>query len=144
MIRKAKGTDVDVIVDIWYRGSIQAHDFIDPAYWSSQIVQMKEKYIPMAETYVMTSEEKIIGFISVVDHYIAALFIDAGHQNKGTGKKLVDFVKEQKDILQLKVYKENLSGLRFYEKNGFEVKTELFDEPTGEKEYFMEWSRKKA
>lgn len=31
-----KQSDIDTLTDIWYKGSIQAHDFIDQEYWLSQ------------------------------------------------------------------------------------------------------------
>lgn len=140
MIRAFKDKDIDTIVDIWYRSSLQAHDFIDCSYWESQIEEMKEKYIPMSETHVITSKTKIVGFISMVDDYLAALFIDVAYQNKGAGKALLNFEKRRRDKIQLKVYKENLSAIRFYEKNGFIIKKELTDEQTDKQEYLMEWT----
>ncbi|WP_121615435.1 N-acetyltransferase [Virgibacillus halodenitrificans] len=141
MIREYKDTDIDTLVDIWYKGSLQAHDFIDSAYWESQIKEMKDKYIPMSETYVITEQTKIIGFVSMVEDYLAALFIDVAYQNNGAGKELLNFVKRQRNEIQLKVYKENLSAIRFYKKNGFIIKEELTDEPTNKQEYLMAWTR---
>ncbi|GIN98001.1 N-acetyltransferase [Siminovitchia terrae] len=141
MIRAYKDTDIDILINIWYKGSLQAHYFIDADYWKSQIEEMKEKYIPMSETHVITSQSKIAGFISMVDDYLAALFIDVAYQNNGTGKELLNFVKRQRDMIQLKVYKENVTAVRFYKKNGFVIKKELTDEQTDKQEYLMEWSK---
>lgn len=141
MIRAYKDTDIDTLVDIWYKGSLQAHHFIDSGYWKSQIEEMKEKYIPMSETHVITSQSKIVGFISMVDNYLAALFIDVAYQNNGAGRELLNFEKKQRNMIQLKVYKENSSAVRFYKKNGFVIKKELTDEPTDKQEYLMEWSK---
>ncbi|WP_283776225.1 GNAT family N-acetyltransferase [Virgibacillus pantothenticus] len=82
-----------------------------------------------------------MGFISMVEDYLAALFIDVAYQNNGAGKELLNFEKEQRNKIQLKVYKENLSAVRFYEKNGFIIKKELTDEQTNKQEYFMEWTK---
>lgn len=136
-----KDNDLDTLIDIWYTGSLQAHNFIDSSYWKSHIKKMKEEYIPMSEMHVITNQTKIIGFISMVDDYLAALFIDVACQNEGAGKKLLDFEKEQRNIIQLKVYKENSSAVRFYKNNGFIIKKELTDEQTNEQEYMMEWTR---
>lgn len=141
MIRAYKVEDLDALVDIWYKGSLQAHDFIDSDYWKSQIAEMREKYIPMSETHVITSQTKIVGFVSMVDDYLAALFIDEGFQNKGVGKKLLNFEKEQRNKIQLKVYKENLSAVYFYKRNGFIIKKELTDKLTNKQEYLMEWTK---
>src|SRR5699024_11545674 len=78
-------------------------------YWESQIEEMKEKYIPMSETHVITNQTKIIGFISMVEGYLAALIIDVAYQNNGAGKELLNFEKRRRNKIRLKVYKENLS-----------------------------------
>src|SRR5699024_4931953 len=123
MIRAYKENDIDILIDIWYKSSLQAHDFIYSGYWESQIEEMKEKYIPMLESY------------------LAALFNDIENQNNGAGKELLNFEKRRRNKIRLKVYKENLSAVRFYEKNGFIIKEELTDEQTNKQEYLMEWTK---
>src|SRR5690625_5506972 len=75
----------------------------------------------------------------MVEGYLAALFIDVAYQNNGAGKELLNFEKRRRNKIRLKVYKENLSAVRFYEKNGFIIKEELTDEQTNKQEYLMEW-----
>lgn len=134
-----KQSDIDTLTDIWYRVSIQAHDFIDQEYWLSQKMEMRDKYIPMSDTYVIYNQAEIVGFVSMVEDYLAALFIDASYQKNGYGKELINFMKIQKSKITLKVYKENTSATRFYEKNGFTIKETLLDENTNQEEYLMEW-----
>src|SRR5699024_10026407 len=141
MIRAYKENDIDILIDIWYKSSLQAHDFIYSGYWEFQIEEMKEKYIPMSETHVITNQTKIIGFISMVEGYLAALFIDVAYQNIVAGKELLNFEKKRSNKIKLKVYKKELSGVRFYEKNGFIIKEELTDEQTNKQEYLMEWTK---
>ncbi|MEK5028320.1 N-acetyltransferase [Paenibacillus sp. FSL M7-1046] len=134
-----KQSDIDTLTDIWYKGSIQAHDFIDQEYWLSQKTEMRDKYIPMSDTYVIYNQAEIVGFVSMVEDYLAALFIDTSYQKNGYGKELINFIKIQKSKITLKVYKENTSATRFYEKNGFTIKETLLDENTNQEEYLMEW-----
>ncbi|MEK4058352.1 MULTISPECIES: N-acetyltransferase [Paenibacillus] len=134
-----KQSDIDTLTDIWYKGSIQAHDFIDQEYWLSQKTEMRDKYIPMSDTYVIYNQAEIVGFVSMVEDYLAALFIDTSYQKNGYGKELINFMKIQKSKITLKVYKENTSATRFYEKNGFTIKETLLDENTNQEEYLMEW-----
>ncbi|WP_052092097.1 GNAT family N-acetyltransferase [Paenibacillus sp. FSL H7-0357] len=134
-----KQSDIDTLTDIWYRGSIQAHDFIDQEYWLSQKTEMRDKYIPMSDTYVIYNQSEIVGFVSMVEDYLAALFIDTSYQKNGYGKELINFMKIQKSKITLKVYKENTSATRFYEKNGFTIKETLLDANTNQEEYLMEW-----
>ncbi|WP_339165131.1 N-acetyltransferase [Siminovitchia sp. FSL H7-0308] len=139
-IRKIKLNELDRLVDIWYEASIDAHEFIEQAYWKSQRKAMRETYLPMADTYVISVGKQITGFISMVENDVAALFVKADCQGKGYGKKLLQFVKENRNRIQLKVYQKNEQAIRFYLKNGFEIREEQLDELTGEKEYLMEWT----
>ncbi|OPA78773.1 N-acetyltransferase [Paenibacillus selenitireducens] len=139
MLRTYQENDLDRMVDIWLEGSLQAHDFIDKAYWESNQQEMKNVYLPMSEAYVIEEAGSIAGFVAVVDHYLAALFVDPKVQGKGYGKKLLDHVKERRDILELKVYQENEKAVRFYQAQGFTITEELVDEHTAAKEYVMTW-----
>ncbi|SDM29406.1 GNAT family N-acetyltransferase [Sediminibacillus halophilus] len=140
-IRSNKKTEVDKLVEIWYEVSLIAHDFIDKNYWKSQQTAMAEKYIPMSETYVVSNEKGIVGFLSMMDNYMAALFIDVRHQGGGYGKGLLNFIKRQRESIQLKVYKKNKKAVDFYLKNGFVIKEETLDEQTSEEEFLMEWEK---
>lgn len=141
-IRKNKKTEGNKLVDIWYEGSLIAHDFVDKEYWKSQRKEMEEKYIPMSETYVVSNGKDVVGFISMVDNYLAALFIDVKHQGKGYGKALLSFIKKQRENIQLKVYKKNYNAVKFYLENGFEIKEKLLDEQkTLEEEFLMGWKK---
>ncbi len=96
---------------------------------------MEGKYLPMSETYVISN------FVSLVDDYLAALFIDVKHQGQGYGKRLLNFIKERRENIQLKVYKKNRNAVNFYVMNGFVIKKELLDEQTVEEEFLMGWER---
>lgn len=126
---------------IWLDGSKQGHDFIDDGYWESNQKAMKDVYFPMSQSYIIEENDSIVGFISVVDNYLAALFVDANEQGKGYGKMLLEQVKDQKEYLELKVYQENKKALGFYLKNGFNILEESLDENTSAKEYIMTWKR---
>src|SRR5699024_12414647 len=108
MIRAYKENDIDILIDIWYKSSLQAHDFIYSGYWESQIEEMKEKYIPMSETHDITNQTKIIGFISIVEGYLAALFINVAYQNYGASKALFIFATKRRNQVRKQVQKEKL------------------------------------
>src|SRR5699024_12515366 len=102
MIRAYKENDIDILIDIWYKSSLQAHVFIYSGYWESQIEEMKEKYILMSETHVITNQTKIIGFISMEEDYLAALFIVVAYQNNEAVKELLNFEEGLKNNMRLK------------------------------------------
>lgn len=138
-IRVYTKSDIPKLIEIWYESSLVAHHFIDDYYWKSQRTAMKEKYLPMSETYVISNEIEVVGFISMVDAYLAALFIDVKHQGKGYGKRLLDFIKTKRDYIQLKVYKKNKHAVNFYLNHRFVIQEQLLDEQTAEVEFLMRW-----
>ena len=63
-------------------------------------------------------------------------------QSYGIGKLLLDYIKNKKVRLRLNVYQKNTRALSFYQREGFDIQCEGFDEVTGEKEYTMLWQQK--
>ncbi len=96
MIRKSKKEDLNKLIKLWYEISLETHDFIDKEYWQEKREDMAQKYIPASDTYVIEENNEIMGFISMVDNYLAAIFIDKKYQNKSFGKKLIDFIQKKK------------------------------------------------
>lgn len=140
-IRLLNTKDMEDVVELWLRGSLESHDFIDPDYWRSMKVEMREKYLPMATSYVIEDDGAIVGFVSMVDEYLAALFVEGAQQNKGYGKQLVNYIKELYASIHLRVYQNNVNATRFYQKNGFFIVEEGVDGRTSQKEYVMSWSK---
>ncbi|PYI54606.1 GNAT family N-acetyltransferase [Paenibacillus flagellatus] len=141
MIRKSTEHDIGRLVDIWLDGSIRAHHFIDRDYWISKKEEMAQVYLPMAETYVEDEGNGPVGFLSLVDGYLAALFVDSAHAGQGIGRKLLEYATTLKPELELKVYRDNAGACRFYARNGFVVREETVDEATGAREHVMVWKR---
>lgn len=100
---------------------------------------MAMEYLPNSETYVALCDNEIIGFISMMDSYLAAIFVDSPVQGQGIGTKLLDYVKNARQKIKLKVYKKNSNSLRFYENRGFKIISESLEKATGEIECLMEW-----
>lgn len=138
-IRKLKNEEISTIVELWYETSIEAHYFVSKEYWKANKAEMKEKYIPNSETYVAEKDKNIAGFISLMDNYLAAIFVKPQEQGKKIGTTLLNYVKDSKKKLQLKVYSKNIKSVEFYKTNGFSIQSESIDENTGEKELLMEW-----
>jgi putative acetyltransferase len=141
-IRPANVEELNELTAIWLDASIEAHHFIAPQYWASQVTEMENRYLPLAQNYVIIQDDHSIGgFVSMLDGYLAALFIRVDSQRKGYGKLLLDWIKKQHDEIQLKVYQSNTKAFNFYTKNGFTIQAESVDAETGEKEFVMAWTK---
>ena len=138
MIRKLQKADINRVADIWLKTNLKAQFFIPEQYWISNYEFVKEM-LPQAEVYVYEDDKMIQGFIGVSDEYIEGIFVSDEMQSRGIGKMLLDYIKDKKDRLQLKVYQKNVRAMSFYQREGFTIQSESMDEFTGEKEYVMNW-----
>ena len=138
MIRKLQKVDINRVADIWLKTNLKAHFFIPEQYWISNYEFVKEM-LPQAEVYVYEDDKMIQGFIGVSDEYIEGIFVSDEMQSRGIGKMLLDYIKDKKDRLQLKVYQKNVRAMSFYQREGFTIQSEEMDEFTREKEYVMNW-----
>ena len=143
MIRRLQKTDIDAVSGIWLDANRDAHDFIPAEYWESNFLPVKEMLL-QAEVYVYIDECKneIEGFVGLEETYIAGIFVRKEARSKGSGKALLDFIKEKKQELTLNVYQKNERAVRFYEREGFQIIERVTDKSTDEKEYLMRWSCK--
>ena len=139
-IRRFESKDLDRIMEIWLYTNIEAHDFIDEKYWRDNFGMVKEM-MTSAELYVFEGNSEIKGFVGVMDNYIAGIFVEGNNKSRGIGKKLLDFVKDKKDSLELSVYEKNTRAMNFYKREGFEIGEKNIDENTDEVEIKMIWTK---
>ena len=138
MIRKLQKIDINRVADIWLKTNLKAHYFIPEQYGTNNYEVVKEM-LPQAEVYVYEDDKIIQGFIGINDEYIEGIFVSDEMQSRGIGKILLDYIKDKKDRLQLKVYQKNVRAMSFYQREGFTIQSEEMDEFTREKEYVMNW-----
>lgn len=140
MIRKFKIEDLDQVMELWFSINCSAHSFISKEYWEENFEMVKEM-MPKAELYIEEQENRIHGFIGMMEEYIAGLFVSEEMQGTGIGTKLVEHVKQRKESLVLQVYQKNNRATSFYEQQQFVVEGEQVDEATGEAELLMKWTK---
>lgn len=138
MIRKLQKVDINKVADIWLKTNLKTHYFIPEQYWTNNYEVVKEM-LPQADVYVYEDDKIIQGFVGINNEYIEGIFVSDEMQSRGIGKMLLDYIKDKKDRLQLKVYQKNVRAMSFYQREGFTIQSEEMDEFTGEKEYVMNW-----
>lgn len=139
MIRKFQAADIEQVMQIWLNGNIGAHPFIPQKYWEDNFDMVQEQ-MAKADVTVCESAGEILGFIGLVDSYIAGIFVDENHRSLGIGKQLLDYAKRAHTRLSLSVYVKNERAEAFYLREGFGVCAEGLDEATGEAERTMVWN----
>lgn len=103
MFRLAERQDLDRIMEIWLEGNLQAHDFVDPDYWTGCFQEVREA-IAQADVWVWDENDRVEAFAGMVEHYLAGLFVSGAQRGKGIGGLLLEHIKEQRFPLTLHVY----------------------------------------
>lgn len=140
MIRKFKDSDIEEVMQLWLEVNIQTHNFIEKSYWKSNYDEVKQM-LPQATIYVYEQDGHILGFIGLMDDYIAGIFVSEKVQSKGIGKQLLNKVKQTNHKLTLHVYLNNERAVKFYQREKFKIHNEQIDEETGKTELLMIWER---
>lgn len=141
MIRPYHRADSDAVLDLWLKASLQAHDFVPQAFWHEQLTAMRDHYLPQAETLVLEENDQVLGFVSLHEQRLAALFVSPHAQGRGLGRELLNEAKRRRDRLKLGVYRANTRAVAFYQAGGFVTVDETHDPHTGQPELTMRWSR---
>ncbi|WP_212630955.1 N-acetyltransferase [Pseudomonas sp. KB-10] len=141
MIRLYHPADSDAVLDLWLKASILAHDFVPESFWREQLPAMRDLYLPQAETLVLEEKGQVLGFASLHEQRLAALFVSPDAQGRGLGRRLLDEAKRRRDSLELGVYRANTRAVAFYRAGRFVTVNETRDPHTGQPELTMRWSR---
>lgn len=142
MIRKFnKHSSMDELMAIWLKTNKSAHEFISDSYWDDNYDLVKN-LLPSADIYTYTVEDKIVGFIGILDQqYIAGLFVADKYQHQGIGQALIDYCQTNYLSLELDVYTKNSNAINFYFKNSFIITDVKTDDLVNQDEYHMKWTK---
>lgn len=132
MIRPYRPEDLEALLDVWYEASLIAHPFLDEAFLQKERIKIRDVYTPMTETWVYEEEGHVVGFISLIEIEVGAIFVYPSHQGKGIGRALMDKARSIRPTLELDVFKANPIGRAFYERYGFVFVREGLHEETGQ------------
>lgn len=145
MIRRLQPDEMDELIEIWLASTIQAHPFISENYWHESESIVRNVYIPQSETWVYKHQDKMVGFISVLDSlFIGALFVSEPFIGKGMGQSLMEHVKEIYPSLSLEVYQKNQRAVHFYHRQGFRIEESAWQNETRHPTWIMSWQEEKT
>ena len=74
MIREFQTSDTEQVMKIWLSGNEDAHPFVPDGYWRSHFQEVQEALL-QSKVFVYVTDEKILGFLGMIDNYIAGIFV---------------------------------------------------------------------
>jgi putative acetyltransferase len=121
MIREYKTEDTDALITIWDNAEPLAHPFLSDKVRDQIRRDMREIYLPNAETRVSENDGAPVGFVAMIGTEIGGLFLAPSEQGKGWGRQMLDHIVASKGPLTVEVFKDNKIDLPFYERYDFVV-----------------------
>lgn len=70
MIRPYEDTDLSDLLEAWYSASRLAHSFLDEAFFERERNNIREAYLPKAETWVFEQEGVVVGFVALIENEV--------------------------------------------------------------------------
>lgn len=144
MIRKIKEEDLTNVMTIWVKGNFKANSFIEKDYWLEIYNQTKIDFLENYKTYVYVENDEILGFISICDNEIKAIYVKEEKRGNGIGTKLLNHCRdnlEENIEMYVKIFEKNMNGILFFSKRQFKNNKIQLNEQFNETEYVMTWKK---
>jgi putative acetyltransferase len=114
--------DYEELLAVWERSVRATHDFVSEADIQFFKPLIFNEYFKMMTLFCEKDEEqKLKGFIGIVDDKLEMLFIDPAERGKGIGKKLLIYAITKQKIKKVDVNEQNDQAVGFYKHMGFVV-----------------------
>jgi len=140
MIQLYEPHQLDALMSLWLESTISGHPFIAQSYWHESRSVVRDVYIPQSETWVYMQEEKLVGFVSIIEQqFVGALFVIPAETGKGIGSQLLKHVQSHYSALSLEVYQKNQRAVHFYHRMGFRIEEAAWQTDTQHPTWIMCW-----
>lgn len=130
-IRPYRSADLDTVLAIWRAANELAHPFLTEDFLRDEQDNVRDVYLPAAETWVAEADGRVVGFISLLGHQVGGLFLAPAWHGRRIGKALMDKAVAERGALELDVFVANVIGRRFYSRYGFLDADDYIHAPTG-------------
>lgn len=131
MIRRFEPADEDDLIRVWLASTIPGQSFLPEEHWRSMEPVVRERLLPIAETWVVEEDGDLVAFMSLLDNLIGGLFTHPDHQGRGHGRALIEHARGRFDPVLVEVFEANEKAMGFYRSCGFVDHERRVDELSG-------------
>lgn len=85
MIRPYQPDDVEQVLEVWFAAASLAHPFLTPEFMAEERETIRSVYMPITQTWVYEQAGRVVGFISLLENEVGAIFVDPTFQGRGVG-----------------------------------------------------------
>jgi putative acetyltransferase len=123
IIRPARRSDRNALVDVWLRSVRATHTFLSAADIADLLPATRaDQTSPDAELWVVLGPAgEPAGFMGLDGSDVAALFLAPEVLRRGVGRRFIDHARTMRGVLTVSVNEQNAAAVRFYEASGFRV-----------------------
>lgn len=137
ILRRATAEDAPAcarIVDDWFT----ATDWMPKGPGHARLEALMRDGFPKREAWVATTDNTILGYLSMnpEEEHVVGLY--AATPGQGTGRALLSHVKQGRTRLQLRSHAPNSAAHRFYRREGFRIVARDLEGDDGIPEILME------
>jgi ribosomal protein S18 acetylase RimI-like enzyme len=134
-IKKADPNDTSFIVKI-FNHARAGMKYLPIVHTQTEIKNFFSSLVKEGSVWIVTQDDKIVGFTEIKDGWLNHFYILPNFQNKGIGKLLLDKVKIiNPKGLSLWVFEDNTEAIKFYEREGFILKEKRTKEQANNEEH---------
>lgn len=131
MIRALKPADTDDVIAVWLASTIAGQAFLPEAHWREMEPEIRERLMPVAETWVVEDGGRIVAFMALLGNLIGGLFTHPEHQGRGHGRALVEHARTRHQEVLVEVFEANIAAIGFYRRCGFVDHDRHIDDGSG-------------
>ncbi len=142
-ISKSDDEDIALLMAIWLNSNISSHPSIDELYWHRLYDSVRKSYLDNSEIFIFEEDEKLLGFISILEYSkIEGIYVLDKERKRTIEKQLLNYCQQSYNTLSVNVFAENKDALDFYINENFYQTEEIYNEELNTVEYNLQWSVK--
>lgn len=122
LIEPLDSSDLETISQIWLMSNLDTHDFIEKEHWLNNYSFVKKAF-SSATIYAYYSDNKIVGFLGIINEYIAGIFILQDYRSLGIGTQLLKAIQSTHTKPTLDVYQKKYASTKILSKERFSHST---------------------